>query len=138
MPDQRRTAGRVHRGSPRARVPAERLARSFHDHHAYSICLAAGHLADPFWAGVAVGAQQEAEQHGYTLVVAHTGEAEEKERRVVEMLRERRVDGIILAPAHHAPRELGALRADSGRSSSSIARSRDSTCRRSSPTASRD
>jgi LacI family transcriptional regulator len=88
------------------------LARNFKNRRAYSICLAVGDLTNPFWAGLAMGAQQEAEKHGYTLVVSHTGETEEKERYVVEMLRERRVDGIILSPAYHRPRHLAALRVD--------------------------
>src|SRR5262249_57087786 len=58
------------------------------------------------------GAQEEAERHGYTLVVSHTGETVEKELLVVEMLRERRVDGAILTPAHDKPRHLGALRGE--------------------------
>jgi LacI family transcriptional regulator len=88
------------------------LARNFKNHRSQSICLAVGHLNVPFWASVALGAQQESERHGYTLVVSHTGEQEEKERQVVEMLRERRVDGIILCPAHPKPDYLAALRAD--------------------------
>src|SRR5712692_7688475 len=58
----------------------------------------ARNLKNPFWAGLAMGAQDEAERHGYTLVVSHTGETEEKELSVVEMLREQRVDGAILSP----------------------------------------
>src|SRR5713101_2416324 len=88
------------------------LARNFKTHRAYSLCLAVGDLTNPFWAGLAMGAQDEAERHGYTLVVSHTGETEEKELSVVEMLREQRVDGVILSPAYHKPRHLGALRAE--------------------------
>lgn len=88
------------------------LARNFKNHRAYSICLAVGDLTNPFWAGLAMGAQEEAERHGYTLVVSHTGETEEKERLAVEMLRERRVDGVILSPAHQQARHLSTLRAD--------------------------
>lgn len=88
------------------------LARNFKNHRSFSICLAVGHLTNPFWAGLALGAQQEAEQQGYTLVVSHTGEKEEKERQVVEMLRERRVDGIILSPARAKPHYLASLRGE--------------------------
>lgn len=88
------------------------LARNFKNHRAYSLCLAVGDLTNPFWAGLAMGAQQEAERHGYTLVVSHTGETKEKEQVVIEMLREKRVDGIILSPAYHKSRHLSSLRAD--------------------------
>lgn len=106
------TAGRIHQVAQQLGYRPSALARAFKDHQARSICLAVGHLADPFWSGLALGAQQEAESHGYMLVVSHTGEEEDKEKLVVEMLRERRVDGIILSPAHHKPRHLAALRAE--------------------------
>ncbi len=88
------------------------LARSFKTHQSMSIGLAVGDLLDPFWAGLAVGAQQEAEQHGYMVVVVNTIESEEKERLVVDMLRERRVDGVIFSPGHAKSRHLAALKAD--------------------------
>lgn len=106
------TAERIHQTAHQLGYRPSALARNFKDHRARSLCLAVGDLADPFWAGLALGAQHEAERHGYTLVVSHTGEAQEKEQLVVEMLRERRVDGIILSPAHHEPRHLAALRAE--------------------------
>lgn len=105
-----KTAGRIQQAAEELGYRPSALARNFKNHRSFSICLAVGHLANPFWAGLSLGAQQEAERHGYTLVVSHTGESEEKERLVVEMLRERRVDGIILSPAHHKPHYLSALR----------------------------
>jgi len=86
------------------------LARSFKDHRAYSLGLAVGDLANPFWAGLALGAQQEAEKNGYILMVSHTGELLEKEQQLLDTLRERRVDGLILSPAQLKPRHLTALR----------------------------
>ncbi|MGH7634509.1 MAG: LacI family DNA-binding transcriptional regulator, partial [Gemmatimonadaceae bacterium] len=106
------TATRVSDAARQLGYRPSALARSFKDHRAYSLCLAVGHLADPFWAGLAVGAQQEAEGHGYTLVVSHTGESEAKERLVIDMLRERRVDGAILSPSHPSPHHLAPLKSD--------------------------
>jgi LacI family transcriptional regulator len=104
------TTARVQQAADSLGYRPSALARNFKDRRAWSICLAVGHLADPFWAGLAVGAQREAERHGYMLVVSHTAEAEDKEKLVVEMLRERRVDGIILSPAHPRPKHLAALK----------------------------
>jgi len=106
------TAARISEIAQQVGYRPSALARNFKTHRAYSLCLAVGDLTNPFWAGLAMGAQEEAERHGYTLVVSHTGETEEKELLVVEMLRERRVDGVILSPAYHKPRHLGALRAE--------------------------
>lgn len=105
-----KTAVRIQQAAEELGYRPSALARNFKNHRSFSICLAVGRLTNPFWAGLALGAQQEAERHGYTLVVSDTGEQEEKERLVVEMLRERRVDGIILSPAHHKPHYLSGLR----------------------------
>ncbi len=104
------TAGRIHQVAKELGYRPSALARNFKTHRSGALCLAVGNLGNPFWAGLALGAQQEAESHGYLLVVTHTGETEQKEILVVDMLRERRVDGIILTPAHHKPSHLAALR----------------------------
>jgi LacI family transcriptional regulator len=104
------TARRVRETAERLGYRPSALARNFKLHRSYSVCLAVGDLANPFWAGLAVGAQQEAENRGYTLVVSHTGESLQKERQVVELLRERRVDGLILSPVDLKTRHLASLR----------------------------
>jgi LacI family transcriptional regulator len=103
------TAARVQRMAEELGYRPSALARSFKNHRAYSLCLAVGDLTNPFWAGLAMGAQREAEAHGYTLVVSHTGETEDKERQVVDMVRERRVDGAILAPSHHKSKHFATI-----------------------------
>jgi LacI family transcriptional regulator len=106
------TAARINEIARQLGYRPSALARNFKTHRSYSLCLAVGDLTNPFWAGIAMGAQEEAERHGYTLVVSHTGETEEKELLVVDMLREQRVDGVVLSPTHHKARHLGALRAE--------------------------
>lgn len=106
------TAARIQRAAEDMGYRPSALARNFKDHRAYSLCLAVGDLTNPFWAGLAMAAQKEAESQGYTLVVSSTGDTEEKERQLVDLLRDRRVDGLILSPAHHKPRNLAALKAE--------------------------
>jgi LacI family transcriptional regulator len=103
------TAARVQQMAEALGYRPSALARNFKNHRAYSLCLAVGDLTNPFWAGLAMGAQREADAHGYTLVVSHTGETEDKERQVVDMVRERRVDGAILAPSHHKSKHFAAI-----------------------------
>jgi LacI family transcriptional regulator len=86
------------------------ISRSFKDRRSYSVCMAVGDLGNPFWAGLALGAQDAAERRGYTLSVIHTAESADKERRAIEILRDRRVDGLILSPVHVTSRHLVALR----------------------------
>jgi LacI family transcriptional regulator len=106
------TASRIHQVAKELGYRPSALARNFKSHRSGALCLAVGNLGNPFWSTLALGAQQEAESQGYLLVVTHTGETEEKEILAVEMLRERRVDGIILTPAHHQPSHLATLRAE--------------------------
>jgi LacI family transcriptional regulator len=108
------TAGRVLQMAAQLGYRPSALARNFKSHRAFSLCLAVGDLTDSFWSGVATGAQKEAECHGYTLVVSNTGEIEEKERHAIDLLCDRRVDGIILCPTQRRPAHLKELRA-SGR-----------------------
>lgn len=105
------TAGRVLQMAQQLGYSPSALARNFKTHRAYSLCLAVGDLTDSFWSGVATGAQAEAERQGYTLVISNTGEHEEKERHAIDLLRERRVDGIILCPTHQRSHHLKKLHA---------------------------
>jgi LacI family transcriptional regulator len=74
------------------------LARAFRDRRSYSVALAVEDLTNPFWTGVAIGAEKEAEAQGYVLVVSNTNGDFTRERRTVQMLQERRVDGMIVSP----------------------------------------
>jgi LacI family transcriptional regulator len=103
------TARKVRETAERLGYRPSVLALNFKRQKSYSLALGVGHICDPHFAGLALGAQQEADRHGYTLVVAHTGESVEKEQQVVELLRDRRVDGLILPPAHIEPKHLAAL-----------------------------
>src|SRR5258706_15221991 len=82
------------------------LARAFRDRKSYSVTLAVEDLTNPFWTGVAIGAEKEAEAQGYLLVVSNTGGNAERERRAVQMLQERRIDGLIVSPVTVADQVL--------------------------------
>lgn len=56
-------------------------------------------LGNPFYSQVALGAGDAADEHGMNVLLANTGEDAERERRVIDDLLSRRVDGIIVAPA---------------------------------------
>jgi LacI family transcriptional regulator len=85
------------------------LARSFREKRWYSLALAVEDLTNPFWTGVAIGAESECVRQGYSLVVSNSGGTSEGERRAVRLLEERRVDGLVIAPALGAERTLHRL-----------------------------
>ena len=53
-------------------------------------------IADPFIAEVVQGIESTAYQHGYTVILASSGSEPERELAAVEMLRSKRVDGVIV------------------------------------------
>lgn len=63
------------------------------------IGLVVTNLANPFYAQLAIGAGETAEQLGIGVVLVNTGEDQQREMRLVNDLVSRRVDGIIVAPA---------------------------------------
>lgn len=78
------------------------------------IGLVVTNLANPFYSQLALGVESAAEQHGLKVVLANTDEDLERERRVVEELTTRRIDGMIVIPAgsdhaHLDPNARGAV-----------------------------
>lgn len=70
------------------------------------IGLVVTNLANPFYAQLAIGAGETAEQSGVGMVLVNTGEDKQREMRLVNDLVSRRVDGIIVAPASDDHRHL--------------------------------
>lgn len=92
------TVARVKKMAEELGYRSSALARAFRDRRSYSVALAVEDLTNPFWTGVATGAEEEAEREGYVLVVSNTNGDSARERRTVQMLQERRVDGMIVYP----------------------------------------
>lgn len=92
------TVARVKRMAEELGYRSSALARAFRDRRSYSVALAVEDLTNPFWTGIAIGAEKEAEREGYILVVTNTNGDSARERRTVQMLQERRVDGMIVSP----------------------------------------
>jgi len=56
-------------------------------------------INNPFFTAITRGAEDKAQECGYTMFVANTDEEPAKERKYLDSLVKRRVDGIIVAPA---------------------------------------
>jgi LacI family transcriptional regulator len=54
--------------------------------------------ANPFYAEMIKGAEDVARQRGYSIILCNSNDDDEREMRALEVLREKRVDGIILTP----------------------------------------
>ena len=103
------TVARVQEMAEKLGYRSNALARALRDQRSYSIGLVVEDLTNPFWTGIATGAESEAEHSGYILVVSNTSFDLERERRALGLLREGRVDGLLLPPFAHSGRDLEEL-----------------------------
>ncbi|MFD8544623.1 LacI family DNA-binding transcriptional regulator [Streptomyces sp. NPDC059649] len=85
------------------------VARSLSTSRTLTLGLAMSAISNPYFGEVAQGIREEAERHGYTLLLADTHDDPERELRIAADLYQRRVDGILLAPAAHGERTLAYL-----------------------------
>lgn len=75
------------------------LARSLVTSRTRSIGLAVSAISNPYFTEILQGVEAGALQQGYSLLIADPHDDPEHERKVVQLLHERRVDGMIVAPS---------------------------------------
>lgn len=73
------------------------VAKTLVSKYSQSIGLIVSNIADPFYTELASGVEKRANGKGYTLLLCNTNRSMTAEKRFIEMLRARRVDGIIMA-----------------------------------------
>ncbi|CAL9410248.1 LacI family DNA-binding transcriptional regulator [Streptomyces sp. enrichment culture] len=81
------------------------LARSLVTSRTRSIGLAVSAISNPYFTEILQGVEASALEQGYSLLLADPHDDPGHERKVVQLLHERRVDGVIVAPSAD-PREL--------------------------------
>ncbi|MEU9153262.1 LacI family DNA-binding transcriptional regulator [Streptomyces sp. NPDC048417] len=75
------------------------LARSLVTSRTRSIGIAVSAISNPYFTEILQGVEAAALEHGYSLLIADPHDDPEHERKVVQLLHERRVDGMIVAPS---------------------------------------
>src|SRR5512139_2379728 len=85
------------------------LARSLRSRHSHTIALIVPDIANPFWTTVARGVEDTAAENDYRTILCNTDEEPAKETNYLGMLVERRVDGVIIAPATREKKRLALL-----------------------------
>ncbi|MGP2437766.1 LacI family DNA-binding transcriptional regulator [Streptomyces sp. JW3] len=75
------------------------LARSLVTARTRSIGLAVSAISNPYFTEILQGVEAAAVQQGYGLLIADPRDDPRHEREVVQLLHERRVDGLIVAPS---------------------------------------
>ncbi|MYR56115.1 substrate-binding domain-containing protein [Streptomyces sp. SID625] len=75
------------------------LARSLVTARTRSIGLAVSAISNPYFTEILQGVEAHALEHGYSLLIADPHDDPVHEHKVVQLLHERRVDGMIVAPS---------------------------------------
>jgi DNA-binding LacI/PurR family transcriptional regulator len=99
-----RTAEKIRKIAAEAGYRASAVARGLVTRRSMTIGLVVTTVADPFTSEVFSGIEQEAHDRGYCVFLAESNADPERERKVVQIFAERRVDGIIVTSSR-----LGAL-----------------------------
>ena len=90
------TAAKIRKIAEAAGYRPSAVARGLVTRRTRTVGLVVTTVADPFAGEVACGIEQAANDHGYAVFLANSNADAEHERKVVQALAERRVDGIIV------------------------------------------
>lgn len=66
----------------------------------WAIGLVISNIADPFYPELALGVQEKASEHGYATMLFNTSHGIENEKKIIEILKSRGVDGFLLATVY--------------------------------------
>jgi LacI family transcriptional regulator len=78
-----------------------RLASGLRSRRTNTLALILTDITNPFFTTIARGVEDIASEAGYTVIFCNTDESVSKEKMYLQMLLERRVDGILLVPARN-------------------------------------
>jgi LacI family transcriptional regulator len=86
------------------------LARSLRSRQSHTIALIVSDITNPFWTTVARGVEDIAAENNFQTILCNTDESPIKETNYLNLLVERRVDGVIIAPTTRDRRQLALLK----------------------------
>jgi len=86
------------------------LARSLRSRQSHTIALIVSDITNPFWTTVARGVEDTAAENDYRTILCNTDENPAKETTYLNLLVERRVDGVIIAPTTRDKQQLAMLK----------------------------
>ena len=87
------------------------LARSLRSRRTQTLALVLTDITNPFFTTVARGVEDAASEAGYTVIFCNSDEDEAKERNYLDLLLQKRVDGLLLVPARDGSSSLQAAQA---------------------------
>lgn len=103
------TRARVQEEIRRVSYRRNGVARSLVLRKTRTLGLVLSDITNPFYAEIAKGIEDQATVHGYTTVLCSTNNLPERQHEYIQILLERRVDGLILGSARLREPEVEAL-----------------------------
>ncbi len=85
------------------------LARGLRVKQTKTLALILTDITNPFWTTVARGVEDVASMAGYNVIFCNTDESEAKQADYLQILFQKRVDGILLVPAKSTPEAIQAV-----------------------------
>jgi LacI family transcriptional regulator len=79
-----------------------RVARSLRLKRTHTLALVVTDITNPFWTTVVRGVEDAANEAGFTVILCNTDESESKQDAYLQVLLQRRVDGILFTPVRSA------------------------------------
>ena len=85
------------------------LAKSLKTNKTFTIGLVVADIANPFFSALARIIEDEAEKNNYNVIFASSDEKADRSQKLIEVLVDRHVDGIIIAPAEQTEPQIKQL-----------------------------
>ncbi len=104
------TRERVQRAINELHYVPNTLAQSLRSKQTHTIALLLSDITNPFWTTIARGVEDAAAEKGFHTILCNTDEDPEKEATYLNLLLQRRVDGIVIAPTTNDKLRLTALK----------------------------
>lgn len=86
------------------------LAKSLKTNKTFTIGLIVADIANPFFSTLARIIEDEAEKNNYTVIFASSDEKADRSQKLIDVLVDRHVDGIIIAPAENTISQIKQLK----------------------------
>src|SRR3989454_12011595 len=88
------------------------LARSLRLRRTFTLGMLIPDITNPFFPPIIKGAEDTAHARGYNLILCNTEDSSEREAAYLRVLRERQVDGLLIASSFMADSTIAELRRD--------------------------
>ncbi len=103
------TRDRVQKAIEELHYVPNTLAKSLRSKQSHTLALILSDITNPFWPTVARGVEDAAAEKGFQTILCNTDEDPAKEATYLNLLLQRRVDGIIIAPTTNDKTRLASL-----------------------------